>query len=143
MLLQSFDRFDRLAEFDPTSGSWSEFARQPGAIPKTAGQYGLIGETMVFVYRLGDSVLLRIDGSVVDLDERVSIDVQRSPGHFTISVSRDASLLLQWDYQSAALSAPDEDDPTAFAQREDCDFALFLANISRDAARRSRLFRGE
>ncbi|MEN6451928.1 MAG: hypothetical protein ABFC96_15675 [Thermoguttaceae bacterium] len=140
MLLQCFDRFNRLAEFAPTSGgAWSELARQPGALPRTAGQYGLIGEVMVLVYRVGESVLLRVGGSVLELDERVSIDLQRSPDHCTISISRDATPFLQWDYKP--VGAPGEDDPTVFADAEDFDFALFLANISRDAARRSRLFR--
>jgi hypothetical protein len=34
-----------------------------------------------------------------------------------------------------------EDDPTPFAEAEDFDFGLFIANVANDAERRSAIYR--
>jgi hypothetical protein len=141
MLIQRFDRFDRLADFDPNTGAYSEFIRPADLIAKSTGQYGLIGDYMLILYRLGESLFIRVSDTVLELDERVSIRVERSLSHNTIAICRNDTILFQWNYQAGQQEVPIEDDPSAFVEEEDFDFALFLANISNDDARQLRLFK--
>ena len=58
MILQRFDRFDTLAEFDRGRGLGREFTCQSDIAATVAGLYGHIGDAMVAVYRVSNSLFV-------------------------------------------------------------------------------------
>lgn len=143
-LLQSHEKSDRVAEFDPSSGKLEEFSRSKDlqrASQDPVGSYGKVGTKTVILYREGGNLLLRIDGRDFDLAQH-TVRITRIGSTRRVRLLRCLSTVSEWEYQVPVLEPPLSHDPTPFIEEEDFDYGLFLENISRDIARQSRLYSG-
>ncbi len=146
MLLLFYDRYDTLAEFDPSTGRLEEFSRRAEPARATAplqGTYARVDGRLVSLYRQDDGTLvLRVDALVVPLDTRSRIELLGSGRGRRVRVTRDGRPVAEWHHEQPVLDPPLEEDPTPFVEEEHFDFALYLSNVASDSERCERLYRG-
>jgi hypothetical protein len=149
MIVHSFDRFGETAGFDPDTGVLDTPVAGGSASAATSvhGHYGTLGETSVVFYRDSEGrgsegLLLRAGETVVPVDDTVSVTHEQHDGHRTLRVTDRASgdVALRLDYTVPEPIVAPEDDPTPFAEAEDFDFGLFIANVASDPRRRSLVY---
>jgi hypothetical protein len=144
MLLQHFDKFDYIAVYDVSSRNYEEFRRSQCPRPisdAAAGHYSCVGGHLIVVYRYMETLTLQIDGAKWDFDDHISIEIEPCNTLNSIVVKRDGVILLSGTYEAPCAFTPHQFDATPFAAPEDFDFAQYIANLSRDPARRDRIYR--
>ncbi len=141
MLLSSFERFGRVAEFDPATGSLTE--REAGPAATTHGHYGGLAGTRVVLYREAEGLVLRIGDRRVRLDGAGEIrhEVVGAACTLTVGPGDGSAPALELRYPVPPEWELLADDVTAFAEAENFDLGLLIANIAHDPARAARMYR--
>ncbi|MFH8789231.1 hypothetical protein [Streptomyces roseoverticillatus] len=138
IMVRSFDRFGEAAAFDPASGELGPRTRAgsppPGQAP--AGHYGELGGVPVVFYRTAGGLRLRLGERDVAVDGRLDIRHERSADRCLLTVGTTTLT-----YPAPDTLTDPEDDPTAFAEPEDFDMGLFVANVAGDPGRREAVYR--
>ena len=135
--VMSFDRFGEQAPFDTGTallGPVSRPTRSPD-LTGIAGHYGHLGDTLAVLYRVGGTLRLLLDDQDIPVTE--GLEMRHEHGE---TVNRLTVGTRHIDYPRPAAEL-DEDDLTAFAELEQFDLGLFLANVLGDPARRDRMYR--
>lgn len=144
MRIESHDRFDHLAEFDPTTGRVQEFGRatsSPGISVQTMGHYARLSGTIAVLYRLDKSLWLRIGDEARALDRKgIEVRWAHVRGRSTLELLDTGELVASVRYRPGPGGGPG--DPTPFAESEDWDFGLFVQNVLGDESRRARIYGG-
>lgn len=135
--VMSFDRFGEQAPFDTGTARLGPASRPSGTpdLAGIAGHYGHLGETLAVLYRVGGTLRLLLGDQDIPVTEGLEVRHERGEtlNRLTVGTRRI-------DYPRPA-DELDEDDPTAFAEAEQFDLGLFLANVLTDPARRDRMYR--
>ena len=144
MLLQSYKVHDVLADFDPVTGAFLQFSR--GAEParaagQEAGDFDYIDGKRVLVFRFDGNLYMQVDDQRMRLDE-ISVELRCPNGRRILCVLSRGKAVLELTCDPPVLDPPLSDDPTPFVEEQDFDFGLFLANLSRDRSRQSRIYGG-
>lgn len=139
MILQSFDHFDQIAQFDPVNGSLERGPRlkSPGA-HAADGWFSDLGHVSVLLYREDGGLWLGVGEERFDLtgDSGIVVRWQRGASTALLSITRGEEQCVVRYPVGPVVSA---DDPTPFAEDEDFDFGLFVANVLSDAERLERV----
>lgn len=148
MFVESHDRFDDVADFDPESGHLDRFSRSaPGEhghllAGVVQGHFAQLGDKRAVLYRHGGELWLRLGERAANLDAPAT-EVRR------VRIGETTRLVLlhggtetaSVDYLPGPHNGPPvADDPTAFAESEDWDFGLFVCNVLSDPGRRRRIY---
>ena len=143
MIVQSHERFDVVAEFDPESGRIQPYARPDGMSPTgTDGWFATLGDSCVVFYRHAGRLWLRLADRTFDLDGDASVDWRAEDGTAAFAVADDDGQVVL-HYPTGARSGPmTTEDPTAFVEDEDWDLGLFIANVIFDEERSDLVRRG-
>jgi hypothetical protein len=142
MILKRHKIYDRLAEFDPSTGKLDEFSRSAdsrraeGAI---MGFYDTLGGTRALLFRLAGVLYLQIGAERVSLADHAIELHNVSPRRLLRVLSRGVKV-IEAAYDAPETDPPLSEDPTPCVEEEHFDFGLFLANLSRNRSRQARLF---
>ena len=143
VLLQSTDKFDDLAELEPTTGrlTWYSKHQTPAlAFRPIRGHVARLDGHTLILYREATMLHLRIDDADFELTDDTYIELVR--GNLNVlTVIRRGVVLFSWTYKPPVIEPPLEMDPTPFVEEEHFDFGLFVYNVMRDACRRDRIYR--
>ena len=143
MFLQSHQSFDTVAEYDPSTRTFTTFSRnvEPSRVPtgQLSGVFDHLGERRVLLYRLDGVLYLEIDDDRIPMEGHV-VEVYAANEDRVLRVFGNSTVVFELTYSSPHLDPPLSDDLTAFVEEEDFDFGLFLANVSRDQERQSRMY---
>jgi hypothetical protein len=145
VILRSHEAFETLAEFDLESGCLSLFSRKGSpeqAADPVAGIFGHVGGALILLFRLGKVLYLECEGLQIPLTE-ARIELLKECGNRRLRVSKNGTPVWSFDVEIPENHMMFENDPTPGVEAEDFDYALFLRNVSADAARQSRLFSGQ
>lgn len=138
LLLQSHDRFDEYAEFDPQSARFSVHskAREPHKwTGETAGWYTVDHGGTFALFRV-DHQLFFLSGNekyAVDPDVHATVRGDRTRRRFALT--KGGQELLGVDYRIPEPIVPPEQDFTQ-TEPDDFDFFLFVKNMLEDPGRR-------
>jgi len=140
MLLHAHASFHRIAIFNPDTGDVEqrnradagEWLKEP-----LAGHYGKLAGTMVILYRLDDTLRLRIGADDFPLCCASRVEWRSAGGVSVLEVERDGDT-TSLSYPEVSLIAG---DPTPFVELEHFDFGLFIANVAADEDRTRRIYR--
>lgn len=144
MFVESHDRFDVVADFDPATGRLAEVNRADGPTATAGtvrGHYARLSGTLTVFYRLGNSLWLRIGSQARDLG-LVGLEVGwvHVDGRSTLTLLEQGVLIAEIRYQPR--TGGGAKDPTPFAESEDWDFGLFVKSVLGDEGRRARIYGG-
>lgn len=143
MRVESHDRFDDVAEFDPATGGLEEFSRAStnGAVPTAPqGHYARLSGTLAVFYRLDASLWIGIGDEARNLDDpNIEVRWVNSHGSSTLELIDNGDLVAEVMYQPG--SGGGFGDPTPFAESEDWDFGLFVKTVLGNEGRRMRIYR--
>ena len=128
----------RVYEFDEQSGEFSE-PRPLVSGMLIRGQCGTLGTTKLVLYRgEGNQLELRCGRDTVSITANTHLELTSGTRRVLSLVTRGVTV-LRVEYEPNEAADPFE-DLTPFAEAEDEDFGLFVANVLRDAGRRKRIF---
>jgi hypothetical protein len=140
ILLRSFDKYNRFADFDPQTGQLRErSARSLGGPQRFQGFFTTLGGQRIALYRASDGIHVHCQDKDFELS-RAHVDRRREGQQYLLDLSDANGSVVSVRYSPPALYPPLEMDPTAFVEEEDFDFGLLLSNISKDPVRQSRMF---
>lgn len=143
--LQSKDQFDSVAYLDPLNDEVQivHDQRSPDSgIGEIQGTFSQLGEHMLYFYRTGEALYLRIDNQTVELTNKTEVNLERVDSQVNrLNVIREGSELLSFVYVVPSLDPPLLMDPTPFIGEEDYDFALFVYSITRNPEKRATIYR--
>lgn len=144
LLLRSADRFDLVGRFDREKGLLSEEVIWPAKAQRlaTAGHYSHLGDDLVALYADDEKVWLRIGDEEIPADA-VRADWSPESAARRLRLLRDGEVVRDLNYRPPMASSAgrwtsgerDRVDTTAFAEPEDFDFGLFIANVLNDSER--------
>lgn len=146
LLLQSHDRYDDVLLLDCSSGQLTERSRAKS--PELAG-YPVRGHftrsegQLILFYRRQGELHFALGGAdvVITPETVVTLYQDATKGVHRLDVVPLAEGRLQWTYEAPEICPPLESDPTAFVEREQFDFGLFVFNVTNDPERRRRIYR--
>ncbi len=128
----------RVYEYDERSG---EFAAPRPLVSGMLirGQCGTLGTTKLVLYRgEGNQLKLRRGGDTISITDDTHVELTSGTRRALSLVTRGSTVLrIEYEPKEAMDSV---EDLTPFAEDEDEDFGLFVANVLRDAGRRKRIF---
>lgn len=135
MLVARYDDFGWGARFDPETGELGpERALGSGELPQ--GHYGTLSGHRTVLYRAADVLWLRMGALRVELDGSTKIEHRVVATTCLLTISHGLKLHYpapqEWDDLG--------NDLTPFAEAEDFDFGLFIANIAQDPVRAARIY---
>lgn len=135
MLVQCFDRYDVIADFDTVTGLVAPRSRPTSvAVWDTDGWYASLDGASVVFYRHGGELKVRINSTIFHLDRSASIAWARHSGRSILQV-QDASSVVVLSYAAGVPLGSLADDPTPFVEDEDWDLGLFMFNVLSDPQR--------
>lgn len=143
MYIESFDRFDAVATFDPSTGRLVESSRaafREGHGPPS-GHYARLAGTLAVLYRDGGVLHLRLgdyDGAIES--RRARVRWSHDHGVSSLTVIEHGATVAEVEYRPGPLSVAG--DPTPFVESEDWDFGLFVRNVLADGGRSERIYGG-
>jgi hypothetical protein len=146
MILQSHDRYNDIAIFDPESGAFAIYQKSASPLNVTRPIEGhfveIHGDTVMF-YRVQDQLHLRINELDFPLSESMFVHIQTGDTYNTLIILRDNNEIFAWKYHRPRITPPLELDPTPFVDEEDFDFGLYIQNVTIDQNRRNRVYRSD
>lgn len=134
--LRSFDQHGGFAAFEPASGQLSLLPAGEAAV-KGQGIYKVSESGFICLYRSGDDLVLAVDAKQFSLDNSVTVQVELIDGHHELKLMADGNQVARVRYQRP----PPDPVQELFSDLEDFDIGLFLQKLTRDPARRARIFR--
>jgi hypothetical protein len=144
MLVQSFDDFGEVGDFDPATGRLATHRKTAADTSNRplGGHFAVLGGTLAILYRTtphDDALHLRI-GERDYLLAATGIDWKKDADQRLLRVVATAHEPLLVRYL-VVIDPPLHQDPTPFVEEEDFDFGLFLANVRSNPSRQDRLYR--
>lgn len=144
MRVESHDRYDDVAEFDPATGRLEESGRASSSAAgpiDPQGHYSWLSGTLAVIYRLGGSLWIRIGDESRNLDDAgIEVRWEHSCGRSTLDLIDNGTLVAEVRYQPVSGVGPA--DPTPFAESEDWDFGLYVKTVLDNDERRRRIYGG-
>ena len=155
ILLRSVERYDRLAELDRESGNLREFFvpfKQAGAL-RSVGHYRHPGDALLAMYVDDGRSWLRVGDAEAPL-ESLHAKTEADNDRRLVTIYRDNAPFAQLAYPSSkadgrsvkglgVLRPASADEPirdtTPFAENEDFDFGLYIANVINDRHRQETM----
>ena len=146
VLLQPADASDRLARLDPASGRVQMvFLRElpPGAPITPAGEYAMVEDTMICVYRAGDRLFVNIGERRVEITDQIESRIVRGgrrglrrllpgagkPNVFQLLRGRTVVATFSYSADSAALPLMTSALTQHIADEKEWDFLVRLHHI--------------
>lgn len=144
--VHSADRYAEVADFDPVSGTLIKYERADAPNPEEPqrGRFAQLAGRLAVLFRpMDDSLRLMVGLGTISLDDTTEIRWSRSKSTAHLTIRHDGSVWLKVEYplSDGFRSFEREYIPTPFAEAEDFDFGLFLANVAGDHDRQQRLYR--
>lgn len=142
MLLQSHSEFNVLGSLDISSGKLAISFRTEhpeSSFACISGTFGSVGKMQICVYRDNGIMYLQVAKQRIPLRE-VRAEIRQNGSSRTLLLWKENTLLWSSKYFAGPPFLTD-DDPTAFAEEEDFDFAIFLANVCSSRSRQERMYR--
>lgn len=138
LFLRDFDHYNRYAKLPNFQSEMQSIDFVEGQLPSNCrcqGSFWTHDGSFFALARIEGSLFARIGDDVFELSKNVSIHVRGKAPNRIIEVLRDGILCLSVPYEVSAdeVFTPDE---TPFAEDEDFDFGLLLANISQSEERK-------
>lgn len=136
--LQSNERYDAIAEYDHSAGSFTQISRRlmgSKAPLSTDGIYSNLSSAFVAIYQLDKQLFLRIDDNCIPMTNDVVVSVGGDIDNRWLVVLKAGIEVFHVDYGLDS-SKKIPGDPTAFIEKEDFDFGLFLSNVSKSQKRK-------
>lgn len=146
MILQSQDRYDDFAVFDPESGAFVVYQKSAFPLMVTrpiGGHYAQVDEGTIMLFRLQDQLHLRIEELDFVLGESMIVRIDKGDSHNILRLLEGSNTIFTWKYQRPRIFPPLEDDLTPFVEEEDFDFGLYIQNVTQDQGRRNRAYRSD
>lgn len=142
MLIESHERFDDLAEYDPTTGQLQEFSRATSSAASSGpptGHYAKLSGTLAVFYRLDGSLWMRLGNEARNLDQVGNeLRWEHVERHSTLELLERGTLVARVQYRPGSGGGPG--DPTPFVDSEDWDFGLFVTNVLGNEGRHARIY---
>ena len=132
ILLQSHTEYNRLAEYDPHTGQYTEVLRHAHT-SVTSGFYSFLSRVFAAIYGWNGEVFLHIAETRTRIDTSVSAQI---PQLGVLVIRKDSAVLHRLHYTPEAMPP---DDPTSFIDAEDFDFGLLLARMIQSPERQKVL----
>ncbi|MFH9347518.1 hypothetical protein [Kitasatospora sp. NPDC017646] len=136
MLVASFDRYGRGAEFDPATGRLGP-ERTVDSRQVINGHYGQLALARVVFHRGADGLRIRVGERDIRLGTATVVRHRVDGSHFVLT----AGQITELRYPVPPERAGQEHDPTPFVEAEDFDPGLFVANVSADPVRAAGIYR--
>ncbi|WP_404955687.1 hypothetical protein [Streptomyces sp. 147326] len=136
--VQSFDRYGEWAGFEPATGSLDVhrgYGPAPQCAPSPTGHYGRLGDLLVVFYRYEAALYLRIGDHHIEVGSSPEARHERFEGHCRLTIGSTSI-----EYPAPPVLIDPAQDPTPFAEPEDFDIGLFVADVLRSPARRTALY---
>lgn len=142
IILITQENYQQLVELDTASGDYRFLERSvEDSQPKIQGMFANLGGHNLFFYRNNGVLFLRVDGTVVNLNNKVAISLDSSDEqHRRLVIVENGKQVVSLQYDRPLTDPPLSLDPTPFVSEEDFDFGLYLYNVVNDLGRRSRVF---
>lgn len=146
MILEYHGQYAVLLEFNPATGRLRSYrcddlAERNGV--QVRGIYGLLGDTVVILYRSDAGRLtLRVGERECSMNSGLEITRGCLPGVNRLLVVRGGKPWAVLTYEPPLVDPPFDASGAPDDEEEFFDFGLFLANVSTDAARQARLYGG-
>jgi hypothetical protein len=145
VLLESYERFDDLAELEPTTGELCWYSKRENPHMATLPIHGAISQMdghRVFLYRETDVLHFRVDDIDIELTEDTRIELIRGNTNVLIVLRGDVPI-FRLEYKPYVA---DEIDKwrmylSPFVEEEHFDFGLFVCNVTQNACRRNAIYR--
>jgi hypothetical protein len=144
MLVQSFDNFDEVGDFDPATGRLATYRKTTADTSNRplGGHFAVLGGTLAILYRTApqdDALHLRVSERDYLL-AATGIEWKKDADQRLLRVVATTHEPLMVRYL-VVIDPPLHQDPTPFVEEEDFDFCLFLLNVWSDLSRLDRLYR--
>ncbi|MBW1903108.1 MAG: hypothetical protein JRJ20_15990 [Deltaproteobacteria bacterium] len=139
--LQSNEKFDSLAEYDPETGMLKKHSRKNlgSNVPETTdGFYSELTNGVFILYRFNDSLYFRANDNDFILDSVTEVVVSGPWENRELKVFCDGKMIFETIYSPHG-PKPISNDPTPFIEDEDFDFGIFVSNISKSPKRKDLL----
>jgi len=151
LLLQSVNKYDRIAALQPDATEFTWYSRTNDAVAKTqtiAGSVAEQGEHTVALYRLEGLLHFKFNGpdagSCIDITitENIVARLETTDKRTNrFSLYQGAQLYFETVYMRPQPHPPPHLDPTPFVSEEDHDYYLFVYNVLNDVKRRHEIYR--
>lgn len=144
MILQSNDRFDEIAQFDPVTGNYqllSKKANHELVNAPISGSYSIVGQILLALYRKNGDLYVWIDTKAFPISDTVSSALIQEGDQRVFRLLDNERLIATFRYLPSVSEVPMELDPTSFVEEEDFDFVLFIHNVLTDPGRRERVYK--
>ena len=144
MILQSNDRFDEIAQFDPVTGNYrllSKKANRELVTGPISGGYSLVGQALLALYRKNEDLFVWIDNREFLVSDTVSSALIEEGDQKIFRLLDNERPIATFKYSPPVSEIPRGLDPTPFVEEEDFDFGLFLHNVLTEPGRRKRVYR--
>jgi len=140
ILLQSMNRYRKIALFDPSTNRLSWRRRQPGFDPSLQDIQGTVGRLpfhTICLFRLNNELHLWIDGNDFVVDDDVTVELETLPFHRRrLILLKGGKRLYTLSYFRPINFIPLAIDPTPGVEEEHLDVGLMVYNILNDPERR-------
>jgi hypothetical protein len=139
--LQSNEKFDSLAEYDPKNGMLTKHSRKNlgSNVPETTdGFYSELTNGVFILYRFNDNLYFRANDNDFILDSVTEVVVSGPQEKRELKVLCNGKMIFKTIYSSHDIG-PLSNDPTPFIEDEDFDFGIFVSNISKSPKRKDIL----
>jgi hypothetical protein len=144
MILQSNERFDEVAEYDPLTGNYRFLSksRNREMLPvRIAGSYSCLGDTIVSLYRKDEDLFLRIGNREFEITPDVYSSLTQEGDYQIFRLLNKQDVIAFFSYTPRFTEIPADLDPTPFIDDEDFDFLLFVHHVLTEEGRRERVYR--
>jgi hypothetical protein len=147
MLLDSFDKFGEVAEYDPDAGVLARAGGRVGdqAGPHTTlGHYATLGRDLVILARVNGLLRLQVGSTVLSIDQDTTARYRKYPIFHSVEIwQRGAKeYIIEFNYPAPDVVVPIENDPTPLVNEEDFDLGLFISNVINDRACQDWIYMG-
>jgi len=142
VILQSSERFDEIAEYDPLTGNYRFLSKSCNRemVPiRIAGSYSRLGGTIVSLYWKNEDLFLSIGNREFKITPDVYSSLTQEGDHQTFRLTNKQDVITVFTRPCSEISA--HLDPTPFVGDEDYDFLLFVHHVLTEEGRRERVYR--
>lgn len=144
ILLESFDRFDDLIEFEPTTGQmvWLSKRESPTlAVRPIQGIVSRLDGHLVILFRENNVLYLWVDDLRVELTNDAHVELKVGSKN-VLTIVRNELPIVRLEYEAYVADETDQWrmylDP--FVQHDHFDFGLFLFNALNDFQKRDAVY---
>ncbi|PPD48098.1 MAG: hypothetical protein CTY16_06195 [Methylobacter sp.] len=144
VLLQSNDKYDELAEYDHSKGTFIISSRKnldDKALLNTDGMFSILSTIFVALYRYKQQLILRIGNKNIILTDDTFVSVSGNASNRLLIIKEFGKEIIRLNYE-LDISKQFPNDPTPFVGDEDFDFGLFVSNIANDDKRKKIFLAG-